>query len=61
MVSIQNVMQTNGEMIQKSVAKNKIEFVWEIRKLLQNILAVLLRHDIESREVIFKGKIPQNT
>ena len=46
MVSIKNVMHLNGEMIQKSVAENKIEFGWEIRKLLQNILAVLLKHDI---------------
>ena len=46
MVNIKNLMQLNGYFIQKSVAENKIEFGWEIRKLLQNILAVLLKHEI---------------
>ena len=28
-------MQLNGEVIQESVAENKIKFGWEMRKLLQ--------------------------
>ena len=46
MVSIKTFMQSKGEIIQESVAENKIEFGWKIRKILQKMQAVLLIHVI---------------
>ena len=37
MISIKVLMQLKGEIIQESVAENKIEIGWEIWKILQNM------------------------
>ena len=56
---MKRLMQSNGEVIQESVAENKIKFGSEMRKLLQKIKAVLLTHVNSQGRQFSRAKSPK--